>query len=451
MTPVAPLSRRNRIILASASPQRKKLLKLLDINFSVKPSRIKEEAAMTTSCAALVKRNALRKARDIARRSPNAVVIGADTVVYLGKKRIVGKPRSRTDAKKILAYMCRRPQWVYTGVAVINTRTKKTVVGYEKTKVYMAPLSGRQISRYHRHPSLLEKAGGFDIQGRGGMFIRRIEGCYYNVVGLPLAKLCLLLKKVGVHLLVFLAMVQSAGCATEYNLATQRKEMHFYSTEREVRLGESLSRQFDREFEINTNAALNERVSTIGRRIVEVCDRQELTYTFKIIEKDEVNAVSLPGGFVYIFRGLIDFVDNDDQLAAVIAHEIGHIAARHSVKKLQSIYSYSFLTLLAVQAGQPGLAQGIDMAFASVFFQYSREDEFLADQLSVKYLSKAGYDPSETVAFLKKIRRKQEREPSRQYSYWRTHPYVSQRIAAVRREISGELEFRDYINLLPEE
>lgn len=190
-----------RLILASKSPQRKKLLKLLGLRFTVKPSRVQEISKIETTCSALVQENALRKAVDVASRVKKGVVIGADTLVYAGNKRIIGKPRNFKEARQILKILFSRPQWVYTGVAVIDVATDKRVVDYEKTKVFMIPLTGKEIAQYHRRVSPFDKAGGFDIEGWGSIFIHRIEGCYSNVIGLPMAKLAGMLKKVGVSIL----------------------------------------------------------------------------------------------------------------------------------------------------------------------------------------------------------------------------------------------------------
>ena len=190
-----------KIILASASPQRKKLLKAAGIKFIVRPSHSHEIHKVTNNCAALVKHNALLKAKAVARRVKSGVVIGADTIVYAGHGRVIGKPRDLKEAKKILKVLFSGPQWVYTGVAVIDVEKRKTFVDYEKTKIAMHRLSDDEIDRYHEITTPLDKAGGFDIEGRGGLFIRRIEGCYSNVIGLPMAKLRLMLKKAGVSLL----------------------------------------------------------------------------------------------------------------------------------------------------------------------------------------------------------------------------------------------------------
>jgi len=188
-----------KIILASGSAQRKKLLKMAGLKFTIKKSRADEIQRIKTTCAALVKENALLKARDAAARLKTGIVIGADTVVYGGGKTLIGKPKDLADARRILRVMAAKPHWVYTGVAVIDAQTRRTVVDYEKTKVYMHLLTRREMDRYHAHITPLDKAGGFDIEGRGGTFIHRIEGCYTNVIGLPMVKLRMMLKEFGIE------------------------------------------------------------------------------------------------------------------------------------------------------------------------------------------------------------------------------------------------------------
>jgi len=435
------------IILASASLQRRKLLKLLGIKFTVKPSQSCELKKVKTTCAALVKYNALLKARDIASKIKQGIVIGADTVVYRGNKQIIGKPRNYKDAKRILKILFSRPQWIYTGVAVVDAATGKEMVDYEKTKVFMTPLSDKEIDRYHKRVSPFDKAGGFDIEGRGSIFIHRIEGCYSNVIGLPMAKLTGMLKKMGVSILSLWLMVFLTGCVTEYNLATQQEETFFYGTEKEVKIGAAVAEKIEAQYEIITDVDVNERVERILHRIVEVCDRKDIVYFIKVIDKDINNAVSLPGGYIYVFKGIIDMVDNDDQLAGVIAHEVGHITAKHGLKRLQSSYGALLLQILATQSN-PNVAGGTNLALTAFFLEHSKQDEFMSDRLGVKYLKKAGYDPREMVNFLKKLKAENEKAKMKLFSYWRTHPHVSQRISIVNQEITGKLEFRDYLNLI---
>ncbi len=189
------------LILASGSPQRRTIMGMLGIPFTIKPSQAKEITTITSTVANLVKANALLKATDVAQHYKSGLIIGSDTVVYSFKKRLILKPKDLKEAKKNLKELMQEPHWVYSGVAVIDAATGKRVVDYDKTKVFMTPLSDKSIEAYHRLVNPLDKAGGFDIDGKGGMFIPRIEGCYYNVVGLPLAKLVKMLHQFGVKVL----------------------------------------------------------------------------------------------------------------------------------------------------------------------------------------------------------------------------------------------------------
>ena len=200
-----------KIILASGSPQRKKIMQLLDIPFKIVRSSAEERTEITTTVSDLVKDNALLKAIDVAEQMKKpSIVIGADTVVY-AKSRLILKPKDLKEAKKNLKLLMEEPHWVYTGVAIIDTQDKTVLVDHDKTKVFMKELNDDEIDRYHKMVSPLDKAGGFDIEGRGGRFIHRIEGCYFNVVGLPAAKLVQMLKKFGVHALMFVAALWLYG------------------------------------------------------------------------------------------------------------------------------------------------------------------------------------------------------------------------------------------------
>ena len=191
-----------KLILASKSPQRRKLMKILGLPFIVRaPGRVEEIVHITKNCAHLVQTNALLKARDVAHRLSEGIVIGSDTVVYSSQGRLILKPRTMLEAKKNLKELMAKPHWVYSGVAIVDARTGRSEVGWEKTRVFMTNLSDEAITRYHKLVSPLDKAGGFDIEGKGALFIPRIEGCYFNVVGLPLAKLAQMLRKFGVSTL----------------------------------------------------------------------------------------------------------------------------------------------------------------------------------------------------------------------------------------------------------
>lgn len=436
------------IYLASDSQARRKLLNIFGLKFKVISSKIKEgRRAGHLSYAALVKRNALTKAQNVAGRVKNGIIIGADTIV-VQDKRIFGKPGDLEDAHRMLKKLSQKPQWLYTGIAIIDKDKHKTKLGHEKTKVYMDKLTDREIKNYFTCVSPLDKAGSFDIQGRGAFFIRRIEGCFYNVVGLPLRKLYRMFKEIGLKFTILLFCLSLFGCSTEYNIATKQEEVFYYSTDREVKIGESIAQQVQKEYKFAEDPLVQKRVEDIGKKIVSVCDRKDIDYHFNVLDDEEINAVSLPGGFVYVNKGLIDKVANDDELAAVLAHEVGHIVARHSIKKLQAIMGYSILRLLTApipQAGQVGNAA--DVAFAEIMTGYSREDELLADQLASRYAKLAGYDPHGMISFLKKLEEINRRKPARQYSYFKTHPYVPDRIRTVKQELGEGIDFTDYINI----
>ncbi len=443
--------RARKVYLASESSARQQLFTIFGLPVKVIPGRIAEKKTSSGSFSQLVKDNALRKAKQVAPKVKGGIVIGADTITVQGGK-IFGKPKSIKQARQVVRRLSGRACWVYTGVAVINLDDKKTLVDYARTKVYMNRLTDKEINRYFACVSPLDKAGGFDIRGRGALFIPRIEGCFYNVIGLPLAKLYQMLKKIGIHLLVIgllgFWVIGLSGCATEYNLATQQEEWIFYSTEREVRMGESIARAVEEEYELADDPLVQKRVEDIGKRIALVCDRKEIDYHFKAIEDEEVNAFALPGGFIYVNSGLIDKVDNDDELACVLAHEVGHIVARHSIKKLQAMMGYNFLRILMAQAPESGkVVTGADIAFTQIMLGYSREDELLADQLGTRYAKRAGFNPEGMISLLEKLQEINRRRPLRPISYFKTHPYVPDRIRAVKQELGKPLTFDDYINI----
>lgn len=186
-----------RIILASESKARQKLLRQVGFRVKVVKPNIKESSLLKGRCCDLVVRNALSKAENVAKRFRSGVVIAADTVVLCNRK-IIGKPKNIKEAFETLKEISRGPRLVYTGLAVIDIDKNNVFTTYEKTKIYMCLLSDEQIKSYFKKAFPFNKAGSFDIQGPGAVFVERVEGCYYNVVGLPLAKLYKILKKIGI-------------------------------------------------------------------------------------------------------------------------------------------------------------------------------------------------------------------------------------------------------------
>jgi len=246
--------------------------------------------------------------------------------------------------------------------------------------------------------------------------------------------------------------IQSA-CAIEFDTSTGEEDVVFMSTDGEVNLGDSISRSVKKRFKSVKDEAIQNKINEIGQRIASVCDRKDIIYHFEVIEDDKadkpiLNAFALPGGYVYIFKDLYDKLNNDDELAAVIAHEVGHIVARHSVKRMQSAFGYNILMVLASQTQTDGrnVGRAYD-AINSLMSYYSRDDEIFADKLSVKYTKSAGYDPKGVIEVLGKLWEFQKKEPLRPYVGDRSHPYFSIRLARAKQEIYGKMDFVDYINV----
>ncbi|MDO8489050.1 MAG: Maf and M48 domain-containing protein [Candidatus Omnitrophota bacterium] len=440
-----------KIYLASKSKARKKLLEKFGLKFRVFPSKAKEVAKRgNLSYAQLVKNNACNKAKDVASRVKEGIIIAADTIC-VQNGLIFGKPKNIQDARFMLKKLSSAPQWLYTGLAVIkkDKNTEKLVVDYEKTKVHMDRLTDKEISKYFKQASPMDKAGSFDIQGKGAFFIKKIDGCFYNVVGLPLRKLYRIFRRFGV-LSVIGPVLLLSGCSTEYNLVTKQEEQYYYSTDKEVAMGQAINRQVEKELKFSNDPLQKKRVEDIGKKVAAVSDRKEIDYYFQVLQDDTVNAVSLPGGYIYVNTGLLDKVSSDDELACVLAHEVGHIVARHAIKKLQAMQSFSILRLLVAVAptgGSGEIGNAADIAFTQFILGYSREDELLADQLGARYAKLAGYDPHAMITFLNKLQDINRRMPLAEQSYFKTHPYVPDRIRIVKQEIGEPIKFSDYINI----
>ena len=186
-----------KLILASASPRRAEILRSAGLQFSVLSSAVDETPMPGEAPQELVRRLALAKADLVAARALGpAVVIAADTIVALDGT-ILGKPRTSEDARQMLEKLSGRTHSVITGVALIRLPDVERREFVETTQVHFASISEDDIVKYLASGEPFDKAGAYAIQGLGGRFIPRIDGCYFNVVGLPLARLCKDLAELG--------------------------------------------------------------------------------------------------------------------------------------------------------------------------------------------------------------------------------------------------------------
>ena len=188
------------IILASASPRRKELLEMLGVgDLRIIPAKGEEKAADGLSPEELVKALAARKAREVAAKcAGDDVIVAADTIVRVNGQ-IFGKPRSETEAAEMLRALSGRAHEVYTGVAVI--RNERETLAAERSAVYFRALSEREIAAYIATGEPMDKAGAYGIQGKASLFVEGIEGDFFNVMGLPLCRLGIILREQGVELL----------------------------------------------------------------------------------------------------------------------------------------------------------------------------------------------------------------------------------------------------------
>jgi len=184
-----------KYILASRSERRRKLLKQLGLHFTVIDSNADEINSNKFSPIKLVRINSVNKSRKVSSVFKDEIVIGSDTIVVLGKN-ILGKPKNEKEAVKFLTKLSNRKHTVYTGINLIDTKTSRELFSYEKTTVQFRKLKPEEIRYYVRNFKPFDKAGAYGIQDDFGcLFIKKIIGDYYNVVGLPLTNLFLSLQK----------------------------------------------------------------------------------------------------------------------------------------------------------------------------------------------------------------------------------------------------------------
>ncbi|MFP4192063.1 MAG: Maf family protein [Candidatus Hydrogenedentota bacterium] len=185
-------------ILASASPRRKALLEALGLDVEVWPANVTERS--DGAPGELVLANACLKRDEVARRAPAAArIIAADTVVTYGG-RVLGKPRDMEEAREMLAALSGETHWVYTGVAATGAALGRSAEAYEVTEVTFRPLSEAMIETFVEAVQPLDRAGAYTVDGPGALLVERYNGCYQNVLGLPLVRLDRMLESIGLSL-----------------------------------------------------------------------------------------------------------------------------------------------------------------------------------------------------------------------------------------------------------
>src|SRR5262245_2214727 len=190
-------------------------------------------------------------------------------------------------------------------------------------------------------------------------------------------------------------------------------QIEFYSVEREVAIGRQLAAEVDRSSAIINDPIVTEYINRVAQNLVLHSD-SKVPFTIKVLDSDDVNAFALPGGFLYVNRGLLEAADNEAEVAGVIAHEIAHVAARHGVEQASKgeLFNYASIPLIFLGGlGGYAIRQAVGLAVPLGFLKFSRGAEKEADRLGAQYMWAAGYDPNALISFFEKLQAKDKRKP----------------------------------------
>ncbi len=214
--------------------------------------------------------------------------------------------------------------------------------------------------------------------------------------------------------------------------------MNFYSLEREIAVGQDLAKQVEQSSKMVTDPEITTYVNRIGQSLVRNSDSR-VPFTIKVIDSGEINAFALPGGFFYVDSGLILAADSEAELAAIMAHEIAHVAARHATKNMtkQQIWNMASIPLMFV-GGPAGyaIAEIASIAVPMSFLKFSRDSEREADMLGLEYDYAAGYDPQAFIQFFERLKAQEKQKHNKIAKLFSTHPMTADRITAAQAEIS---------------
>src|SRR2546425_756635 len=219
---------------------------------------------------------------------------------------------------------------------------------------------------------------------------------------------------------------------------------NWYSIESEIRMGKEYAQQVEASVKLIQDPVITEYVNRVGQNLVRNSDAQ-VPFTIKVIDSDEINAMALPGGFFYVNSGLILAADEEAELAGVMAHEIGHVAACHAARENTRGNLMQMMTIPLIFIGGPiGYAayEGAGLAVPLTFLKFSRGFEGEADYLGLQYMYKTGYDPQAFISFFEKVQAQEKKKPGTISKAFGTHPQTPDRIEKSQEEIARILPAR---------
>ena len=226
-----------------------------------------------------------------------------------------------------------------------------------------------------------------------------------------------------------------------------KHQVDFYSLQKEVALGQQLASQVDQQGKFIDDPVITEYVNRVGQNLVLHSDAK-VPFTIKVLDSDDVNAFALPGGFFYVNKGLLLAADNEAEIAGVMAHEIGHVAARHGVEQASKaqIANLAIIPLIFMTGGLAYvLYNAANIALPLAFLKFSRGMEAEADMLGSEYAWAAGYDPNYLVTFFEKIEKKEKSKPGTLSKLFGTHPPTPERVDKVKSLIARFPDREEYI------
>jgi beta-barrel assembly-enhancing protease len=227
------------------------------------------------------------------------------------------------------------------------------------------------------------------------------------------------------------------GAIGSRNVGCEKGIGNWYSLEKQVALGKQISHEVESRSKMINDPQISEYVNRVGQNIVRNSD-SHVPFTIRVIESDDVNAFALPGGFFYVNSGLILAADDEAELAGVMAHEIGHVAACHAARESSRANWMQIASIPMIFVGGSagyGAYAGTELAVPLTFLHFSREFEEQADYLGVQYMYKAGYDPQEFISFFEKVQALEKKRPGTISKAFSTHPQTPDRIERSQEEI----------------
>lgn len=203
------------------------------------------------------------------------------------------------------------------------------------------------------------------------------------------------------------------------------------------------------------NYQIQRYVEEVGGKIVAVCERQNIPYHFTILDSDKINAMTLPGGYIYVSRGMLEALDSEAQLAAVLGHEITHVALRHGAERIESDTGFNLLLgivgMIAARKGSEktvkttrSILRATSIAYDLAALGHGRKKELEADKGGTYYLFRAGYDPEATIEVLDIVQMEERKHPHLTIDFLRSHPKTTERIDYVREILQGLRESPKY-------